>query len=93
LQTLLITYDLIGTDASSANYKHLTDAIRAYGMFGKAQDSVWFVVTDQTPKQVYDNLTQHLHPNDRLFVVRTHRAAAWRHALGEDDWFQKNLLD
>jgi hypothetical protein len=93
LQTLLITYDLVGTDASSSNYRNLTNAIAAYGTYAHAQDSVWLVVTDQAPKQVYDNLTKHMHPSDRLFVIRTHRGAAWRHAIAEDDWFQKNLND
>jgi len=93
LQTLLITYDLVGTNASSSNYKNLTDAIAAYGTYARAQDSVWFVVTDQTPKQVYDDLAKHMHPSDRLFVIRTQRAAAWRNAIAKDEWFQSYLKD
>ena len=94
MKTLLITYDLVGTDATSANYQNLIAAIKGIGGWAKVQDSVWSVVTDQTPDQVFKQLTQHMHESDRLFVIRTRREASWRGSGQQvDDWLQANLTD
>jgi hypothetical protein len=52
MPSLLITYDLVGTDATSENYKLLIEQIKALGRWGHLQDSVWIVKTEATAKSV-----------------------------------------
>lgn len=74
---LLVTYDLVGTDAESESYKNLIAAIKAYPDWGHVQDSVWVVSTSDEPKTVRDALKQHMDTSDRIFVAALEGTAAW----------------
>ncbi len=91
MRTLLISYDLVGTEETSQDYEDLIAAIEAYGTYAKVNKSVWIIRTNNTVSQVFDDLRQHMDGNDRLFVIRTYREAAWTNALCTNDWLQKNL--
>lgn len=91
--TFLVAYELLGYDASSQNYKSLVAAIKRYPRFAEVQKSVWIVGSNHTAPQVRDNLWQHMHPSDRLIVIRTRREAAWENALCGDQWLQENVTD
>ena len=91
MPTYLVTYDLVGTDVNSANYKNLREAIEAYGYYAEVQKSVWFIRAQATAKQVFDDLWQHMHSADRLLVIRIQREAAWEDVMGCDDWLRENL--
>jgi len=90
MSAFLVTYDLVGTDATSANYKNLIAEIQRTA-WGHVQDSVWIVVTDESAKQVFDRLWRHMHPRDRLFVLLSGRQAAWENAICADSWLHTNL--
>ncbi len=93
MNTLLISYDLVGTNETSADYERLIESIKAYGTYANVHRSVWVIRTNQTLKQVRDDLQRHMDANDRLFVIKTRRDAAWSKVLCTDGWLQDNLQD
>jgi hypothetical protein len=77
MSALLVTYDLVGSDATSENYKKLIQAIKGYGDWCRVQESVWIIATTDNSASVKDALKQHLHTTDRLFVGRLN-GCAWK---------------
>lgn len=64
----LIAYDI---NAVVKNYDDLYAAIKAIsGDFQHPLESTWFVSTDMTCKQVYENLRGYINDSDHLFVMR-----------------------
>jgi hypothetical protein len=83
----IITYDL----RPQRNYENLYAAIKAYGTWAHITESVWSVVTEQSAVQVRDDLLQHMHPEDRLFVVRSGVESAWNNVLCKSEWLKEHL--
>jgi hypothetical protein len=84
----IISYDL---RQPGRDYDPLYEAIKAYGTWAHINESVWAVVTTQTAVQVRDNLSQHAHPNDRLFVIRSGAEAAWSNPMCKNEWLKEHL--
>lgn len=91
VRALLIAYDLIGTDESSANHASLIARIREYPEWANVQRSLWIVKTPLNNQEVRDDLWRFMHPSDRLFVVTLTHEAAWFNAICKNDWLQSNL--
>lgn len=92
--SLIVTYDLVGTDASSDNYKKLIAHIKDkknFDNWARVQLSTWIVVTDKTPKAVRDELKAYMHSSDRLFVAALTGTAAWHNPKCKPEWLKKNL--
>ena len=60
----------ISYDLKNDNYEPLIEAIRAYGTWWHQSKSTWFIETDKTAKQIFENLNPHLYKNDKLIVVK-----------------------
>lgn len=88
---LRATYDLVGTDASSENYKNLISAIKEYADWGRVQDSVWIISTSDSPKTVRDALKQHMHKDDRIFVATLEGTAAWSNSRCKPETIKRIL--
>lgn len=86
----IISYDLL---QKGRDYGSLYAAIKAYGVWAHINDSVWAVVTQQTAIQVRDNLLSHIHPEDRVFVIKSGVEAAWSNALCDSNWLKEHLLN
>jgi len=67
------------------------DAVKTYGTWARITESTYAVVTDATPTEVRDFLVQFLHPDDRIFVMKSGGSAAWRKAMPKNDWLKKFL--
>jgi hypothetical protein len=78
MHSLLVTYDLVGTDDSSDNYKKLIARIKEYDDCARVELSTWLVKTGKQSKEVRDELWSHMHEDDRLFVAKLDGQAAWR---------------
>jgi hypothetical protein len=92
MRSILIAYDLIGTDETSADYKRLIKHIQEdYSNWAKVLYSTFVVRSTETAKQVRDNLNAYTDANDRLFVAELTGVAAWRNVICTDDWLMKNL--
>ena len=90
MSAFLVTYDLVGTDAVSANYKHLIDEIKRTA-WAHVQESVLIVVSNESAKELFDRLWSHMHHRDRLLVLRSGRESAWDNAMCDDGWLKANL--
>jgi hypothetical protein len=87
----LITYDLVGTNETSADYGRLIEKIKSYPLWGKVQKSVWVVKSEKTASTVFDELDEHLDSNDRLFVVKLEVQAKWKGSICDSDWLKEFL--
>jgi hypothetical protein len=91
MTAFLVTYDLVGTDASSRNYDRLIKEIKGYPDWCRIQDSVWLVSTTWTAKRIFDDLWTHLHATDRLAVVELTGHGTWSDSLAEPDAVRRVL--
>ena len=88
MNTYIITYDLM---APGKDYNNLYTAIKSCGAWAKVVYSTWAIKTDLSAVQVRDYLIQHMDANDRLFVIKSGREAAWRGTICNGEWLQNNL--
>ena len=85
----LVGYDL---NRPGQDYSDLIDALKAYGTWWHHLDSTWIIVTDDSPTEVRDNLSQYLDENDELLVAAIGTPAAWSGFNGKgSDWLMSNL--
>ena len=91
MRTLLLTYDLVGTDETSADYNRLIERIQAYPNWARPAKSVWVIKTQDSAETVRNALWSLMDPNDRLFVIVCQREAAWMNVLCTNTWLHENL--
>lgn len=75
---------------TSNNYDRLHQAIRDYGTWWHQSGSVWIIETNQTARQVIDNLRTHIGVNDKLMVFRM-MGEWWAsgYTTDETNWMQQ----
>lgn len=73
-----ISYDLIGTDEESEDYKRLIDKIKSLGAAKRVEYSLWVVDTDDSPEEVRDALRDYVDADDKLIVMRRVSGSAWK---------------
>jgi hypothetical protein len=79
-----ISYDLI-----SNNYDSLIEAIKSYGTWWHQSKSTWFIATNQTSRQVLDNLTNYIANGDKIIVIQVHKNWwALGHTEEEYNWLK-----
>ncbi len=85
----LITYDL---SRPGQDYSNLYESIKNLGAWWHYLQSVWLVVTNQTPPQIRDILSRHIDPNDKLAVFTLQGNWATSNLPQEcTDWLRSNL--
>lgn len=88
MKCYIISYDL----RYRRDYDSLYQAIKSYGTWGKINESLWAVVTNQSAAQIRDHLSNYLDDDDRLFVIKSGFDAAWRNAIADSEWLKKHLV-
>jgi len=83
----IISYDLV----SDRDYESLYKAIKSYGTWAHITESTWAVVTNQNATQIRDYLLKFVDADDRIFVVRSGSAAAWKNVICKNEWLKGNL--
>lgn len=68
MNTLLISYDLIGNENSDA-YKTLIDQIKKFSPRAKPLESFWLVKTDLNSSDMRDLLGSYIDANDKLLII------------------------
>jgi hypothetical protein len=81
MEKYLVTYDLIGTDATSEDYDDLIAAIKDYAHVVKVQYSVWLLQSYWSAEEVFKDLRGHMHAKDRLYVTPIHGGGHLVHAI------------
>jgi hypothetical protein len=84
----LVTYDLVGTDETSDDYKRLIKKIKSYSNWGKVQKSVWLIRSTKNAGEVRDDLWLFMDKNDRLFVVKVTSGSAWKNLICKVEWLK-----
>lgn len=85
----IIAYDLF--DADSAEYEELSEAIKSYGTWARIAESTWAVVSDESASEVRSYLGSFMKNKDRIFVVKSGKAASWKNVRCRDEWLKNNL--
>lgn len=92
MNKFLVTYDLVGTRETSADYERLIARIKKYSNWGRVQKSVWLIQTVDSAVIVRDELRSYMDDDDRLFVIEVTGTAAWHRVICEQEWL-KNYLN
>ncbi|WP_321343436.1 CRISPR-associated protein Cas2 [uncultured Draconibacterium sp.] len=87
MKTYLISYDL----AEGGDYEALYEDIKAYGTWAHITESLWAVKTENSAKEVRDDLAKHFPEGSRYFVIKSGFEAAWNNVMCSSDWLKKNL--
>ncbi len=88
MKCYILSYDL----RNLRNYESLYEAIKSYGIWAKITESTWAVVTNQNSIQIRNFLLSHMDNDDRLFIIKSGKEAAWIHSICEDSWLKNNLI-
>jgi hypothetical protein len=80
----LITYDLL---APNQDYSDLIHTIENYD-YVKITESCFVVETNESPKQIKDNLSKFLDKNDRIFVTNLKSGSSWRNMIGDSEKYK-----
>jgi hypothetical protein len=73
-----ISYDLIGTAETSADYERLIAKIKSLGAAKRVEYSLWVLDTDSSPEEVRDALRSYIDSDDKLIVMQRVSGSAWR---------------
>lgn len=90
MKTILVSYDL---RSPGRDYEPLWDHLRSYPDYIKPLESLWFLKTNYSAKEVRELVKGHTDSNDRLMVVDvTGDAAAWDNLTNaQTQWLKDNL--
>ena len=81
MRAFSINYDLV---APGRDYTGLFEAIKKCGKWWHYLDSMWIVITDEKPQQIWNRLAQHVDKNDYMLIIEVlDNTQGW---LPEDAW-------
>lgn len=86
-KTYLISFDM----AEGRDYDELYKVIKAYGTWAHITESLFAVATEQTAKELRENLQVFFPKESRFFIVRSGTEAAWRNVICRNEWLKNNL--
>ena len=87
----IISYDL---RSPYQNYEALYKAIKSFSYWGKITESTWAILAENTHNatSIRNYLQNYIDKDDRIFVIRSGKEAAWNNTFAEDEWMQKCLI-
>lgn len=88
--TYLISYDL---NKPGQSYSQLYESIKAAsnGIWCKPLESVYIIRSSLSAQSIYNKLTPHLDPNDRILVVEIKGQSYWCLDKQVSDYLQEML--
>lgn len=86
----LVAYEL---SQEGRNADCLEDKLEGYRTHWRMQPSAWLIQTLQSASKIHEDLNTCLEANDKLFVARLSRDAAWGSSYESevDAWLHENL--
>ncbi len=79
----------ISYDLQSNNYEALISAIQSYGLWWHQSESTWFIETNQTSRQILENLRNYARNGDKVIVIRVQKDWwAIGHTENEYNWMR-----
>ena len=85
----IVTYDLCQPRRDSTM---LYNALKTFPAWGKVTESTWAIVSSLSASEIRDKLLHYIDSNDRLFVIKSGKEAAWNRALANNQWLKENLV-
>jgi len=78
---------------SEPTRKKLHERLKTFGSYCPINRTCWAILSTKKAAEVRDKISEVLDPGDRLFVIRSGTAAAWRNPFGEKHsaWLKKYL--
>ena len=84
----LISYDL----KRDKDYEKIISAIKKYKFGCKPLESVWIVESEKSCLDIFNHLSKHVDPDDKLIVVSLGLDAEWKKlAPKATTWMKKNF--
>jgi hypothetical protein len=79
--------------ATAPSRSKLTALMKGFGSYCPITHTCWAVMSDLSANAIRDHLAEALEPADRIFVIRSGTAAAWRNAFSpkHTEWLRRNL--
>ena len=89
MSTYIVAFEVDNNDRKV----ELKDKLKKYDGFCPINDNCWAIISNDTPVQIRENLKDSLELSDRIFVIRSGTASAWRNAYGDmhNEWLKENL--
>jgi len=81
MANLFISYDL---NSPGQDYDTIKEEIKSLGSWAKVQESLWYVQSTLTVKQVSDRLTQYIDTNDSIIVIDASNNKAISYGLSDE---------
>ena len=88
MYSFIVTYDLNG---SGKNYEDLISEIKTYSKWAHINESVWFLKSDKSCKEIRDSLLNYRDKDDSSFVAKLTGAAAWHNTMCKNQFIKDNL--
>ncbi|WP_155635533.1 hypothetical protein [Burkholderia territorii] len=69
------------------------EALKTFSGYCPINRTCWAILSDKKAAEVRDIVAEGLEAGDRIFVIRSGTAAAWKNSYGEKNtaWLKKNL--
>ena len=93
MSTYLITYDLDTTDYGDRSEDHtsIREVVKGYKTWAKITESCYAVKTEESAKEVRNNIKALLKEGDRLFVLKSAGVAAWHNVICRNEWLKEHI--
>ncbi len=87
MASYLVCYELVdNTDEDS-----LIEKLKSFGVWGRVIGNTWVIQSEMSFIEVRDEISDYTGSSDRLLVVETANAAAWKNVLCSNEWLKKHV--
>ena len=88
MTTYIVTFEVNDIDRK----KSLEDKLQQFIDYRSIHGNCWAIVSDKQPIDIYNYLSTELTPPDRIFIIRSGRAAVWNSFDNETaQWLKERL--
>jgi hypothetical protein len=89
MKAQLITFQLTDSEFE----KRLIDRIKTYDKWARLVDSTWVVITDNSSKEIRDQLRDTIDQNGHIFVINVTGQGWGSYSISKEvaDWLKSNL--
>lgn len=87
MNTFLVVFEIQNADKVSAIIEYL----KGFPTWARITGTCYAIVTDKSAREIRDELSQNIDPNDRIFVSLSGHVAAWKNSCCSNKWLKENL--
>jgi len=87
MKTYVLSFDL----NEDYDQSEIFETLNSLGELKQALSYTWFLRSDQTAKEIRDQLAKRMAPDERVVVMRSSSPAAWRNLMCDNKWVLENL--